>query len=31
VRTLFLAGFMSGGDLTVLLALWFEGEYPLAR
>jgi len=29
VRTVFLAGFMSGGDLSVLLALWFEGEYPL--
>ena len=28
VRTLFLSGFMSGGDLSVLLALWFEGEYP---
>ena len=28
VRTLFLAGFMSGGDLSVLPVLWFEGEYP---
>jgi hypothetical protein len=24
----FLAGCRAGGDLAVLLALWFEGEYP---
>jgi hypothetical protein len=31
VRTLLFTGFMSDGDLRVLLVLWFEGEYPKRR